>query len=142
MILRLLLAAASIVLHAAAAELTIKSPRIATVSKVGDLDNRQEWVFPPAHHIALTSGDSLHADGPLRLPVELSGSDILRLSLQIVDKETGEGVQPHQVFLRFFDKATEEEGIIPLKVSTQGKVKFDLVKLSRSIIPFNSLIAA
>lgn len=38
-------------------------------------------------------------------------------------------MQPHQTFLRFHDEATGEEGVQPVKVSANGKAKFDLVRL-------------
>ena len=57
----------------------------------------------------------------------LGPSDSLKLNFQIVQKGTDEGVQPHQVFLRFYDSKTDEEGIVPLRVPSTGKVKFDLV---------------
>lgn len=61
-------------------------------------------------------------------PVKLGPKDTLRLTFQVVDKEDGKGVQPHQTFLRFYDEATGEEGIQPVKVSANGKAKFDLVR--------------
>lgn len=60
----------------------------------------------------------------------LTLTDTLRISFQVLDKETGAGVQPHQTFLRFFDPLTNEEGIQPLRVSASGKTKFDLVRAS------------
>lgn len=37
-------------------------------------------------------------------------------------------MQPHQAFLRFYDKSTGEEGIQPVKVGPTGKAKFELVR--------------
>ena len=59
-------------------------------------------------------------------PVELGPDDKLKLTFQIVN-EDGKGVQPHQTFLRFYDKVTGEEGIQPVKVTPGGKAKFELV---------------
>ncbi|KAL1742556.1 Dolichyl-diphosphooligosaccharide--protein glycosyltransferase subunit Swp1 [Schizophyllum fasciatum] len=59
-------------------------------------------------------------------PVTLSPTDTLKVAFQILSKETGEGVQPHQVFLRFYDAETGEEGIQPIRVSSGGKAKFEL----------------
>lgn len=59
-------------------------------------------------------------------PVKLGPKDILKITFQVVDKEDGKGVQPHQTFLRFYDEATGEEGVQPIKVSANGKAKFDL----------------
>ncbi|KAI0763105.1 oligosaccharyl transferase delta subunit [Trametes elegans] len=59
-------------------------------------------------------------------PLALGPSDVLKLTFQVVDKEDGKGVQPHQTFLRFYDEATGEEGIQPVKVTPGGKAKFEL----------------
>jgi len=59
-------------------------------------------------------------------PLTLSSSDVLKLSFQVVEAEGGKGVQPHQTFLRFYDEASGEEGIQPIRVTTAGKAKFDL----------------
>ena len=42
-------------------------------------------------------------------PVELEAKDTLKLTFQIVD-EAGNGVQPHQTFLRFFDPQDARRG--------------------------------
>lgn len=60
------------------------------------------------------------------MPLQLGPTDKLKLTFQIVD-EDGKGVQPHQTFLRFYDEATGEEGIQPVKVTPGGKAKFELV---------------
>ena len=57
--------------------------------------------------------------------LSLGPSDALKLTFQVV--EDGKGVRPHQTFLRFYDEQTGEEGIQPVRVSTAGKAKFDLV---------------
>jgi oligosaccharyltransferase complex subunit delta (ribophorin II) len=59
-------------------------------------------------------------------PLTLSPSDTLKLSFQVVEAESEKGVQPHQTFLRFYDEASGEEGIQPVRVTAGGKVKFDL----------------
>ncbi|KAJ8474677.1 hypothetical protein ONZ45_g15869 [Pleurotus djamor] len=59
-------------------------------------------------------------------PLELGAKDVLKVTFQVVDKGSGNAVQPHQTFLRFFDEVTQEEGIQPLRVSNTGKVKFEL----------------
>ncbi|KAF9485020.1 oligosaccharyl transferase delta subunit [Pholiota conissans] len=59
-------------------------------------------------------------------PVTLAAKDTLKLTFQVVDKETGKGVQPHQTFLRFYDEKTQEEGIQPVHVTPGGKAKFEL----------------
>jgi len=58
----------------------------------------------------------------------MTQSDTLKINFQILDKDSGNGVQPHQAFLRFFDPLTLEEGIQPLRVSASGKVKYELVR--------------
>jgi len=59
-------------------------------------------------------------------PVVLGSSDTLKLTFQVTDQTTDNGVQPHQTFLRFFDPTTGEEGIQPVKVTPSGKAKFEL----------------
>lgn len=58
----------------------------------------------------------------------LSQSDVLKLAFQVVEQDTGNGVKPHQTFLRFFDQKTGEEGIQPVRVTPGGKAKFELVR--------------
>jgi len=57
----------------------------------------------------------------------LGPSDTLKLTFQVTEQATDNGVQPHQTFLRFFDSTTGEEGIQPVKISSSGKAKFELV---------------
>ncbi|TFK34474.1 oligosaccharyl transferase delta subunit [Crucibulum laeve] len=59
-------------------------------------------------------------------PVNLTANNVLKLTFQVVDKETGKGVQPHQTFLRFYDEQSGEEGIQPVRVTPGGKAKFEL----------------
>jgi len=61
-------------------------------------------------------------------PVVLGTSDTLKLTFQVTEQTTENGVQPHQTFLRFFDSTTGEEGIQPVKVTPSGKAKFELVR--------------
>ncbi len=61
-------------------------------------------------------------------PVVLGTSDTLKLTFQVTEETTENGVQPHQTFLRFFDSTTGEEGIQPVKVTPSGKAKFELVR--------------
>jgi oligosaccharyltransferase complex subunit delta (ribophorin II) len=49
------------------------------------------------------------------------------LTFQVVKKEDGKGIQPHQTFLRFYDAESGEEGIQPVPVKKGGKAKFELV---------------
>lgn len=57
----------------------------------------------------------------------LEKDDILKITFQVVEKEGGKGVQPHQTFIRFYDNHTGEEGIQPIRVTAGGKAKFELV---------------
>ncbi|TFK73474.1 oligosaccharyl transferase delta subunit [Pluteus cervinus] len=59
-------------------------------------------------------------------PIELGKSDTLKLTFQVFDKEEGQGVQPHQTFLRFYDEVSGEEGLQPVRVASNGKAKFEL----------------
>jgi hypothetical protein len=63
-------------------------------------------------------------------PIELGPADTLKLSFTVVAKDQGEvkGVQPHQTFVRFLDKSSGEEGIVPVRVAQSGKAKFELVR--------------
>lgn len=60
----------------------------------------------------------------------LGKKDTLRFTFTVVDdaSESEAGIQPHQAFLRFYEH-NGEEGIQPVKISSQGKGKFDLVRL-------------
>lgn len=58
--------------------------------------------------------------------LSLGPTDTLRIAFQVVDKDEGKGVQPHQTFLRFYDEISGEEGIQPLRVAASGKVKYEL----------------
>ncbi|EMD35454.1 hypothetical protein CERSUDRAFT_157218 [Gelatoporia subvermispora B] len=69
--------------------------------------------------------ESLLADGPLPT-LTLGADDALKLTFQVVESDGGKGVQPHQVFLRFYDELSGEEGIQPLRVTPGGKAKFEL----------------
>ncbi|KIJ99933.1 hypothetical protein K443DRAFT_679613 [Laccaria amethystina LaAM-08-1] len=61
-----------------------------------------------------------------RIPVELAAKDILKFTFQVVEKDNGKGIQPHQTFLRFYDEKSGEEGIQPIRVTPGGKAKFEL----------------
>ncbi|KAG6885425.1 hypothetical protein C0993_001942 [Termitomyces sp. T159_Od127] len=63
---------------------------------------------------------------PLSTHVKLSKGDKLKLTFQVVEKDGGKGVQPHQTFLRFYDEESGEEGIQPVRVTNGGKAKFEL----------------
>lgn len=71
-------------------------------------------------------------------PVKLASTDLLKLTFQVIEKDGGKGVQPHQTFLRFYDEKSGEEGIQPVRVTSGGKAKFELV--SGQLIPFQYII--
>ncbi|KAI0654551.1 oligosaccharyl transferase delta subunit [Cubamyces menziesii] len=101
---------ALVVVGTHAATLTLQSPRI-TISSSDASQLRSEPL------------SLAHKPSP---PLSLGPSDVLKLTFQVVDKDDGKGVQPHQTFLRFFDEKTGEEGIQPVKVTPGGKAKFEL----------------
>jgi len=60
-------------------------------------------------------------------PVDVGTTDTLKITFAVKDREGGQGVQPHQAFLRFYDENTGEEGIQPVRVTSTGKGKYDLI---------------
>ncbi|KAF8995584.1 oligosaccharyl transferase delta subunit [Cyathus striatus] len=58
--------------------------------------------------------------------ITLNTTGTLKVTFQVVDKDSGNGVQPHQTFLRFYDAKSGEEGIQPVRVTAGGKAKFEL----------------
>ncbi|KAG5646092.1 hypothetical protein DXG03_004331 [Asterophora parasitica] len=101
---------ALLVAGAQAAVLTLTSPRFIVSSSSGS-------------HLR---SEPLSLVYPASTPVSLAKDDVLKLTFQVVDKESGKGVQPHQTFLRFYDKISGEEGIQPVRVTNGGKAKFEL----------------
>jgi hypothetical protein len=71
-------------------------------------------------------------------PVQLLGKETLKFTFQVVDKDSGKGVQPHQTFLRFYDEKTNEEGVQPVRVTPGGKAKFELVRLPCLLTKYDS----
>ena len=90
----------------------------------------QHTLIRYAHRLSLTRKSGA--------AVKLEGKDTLKITFQVVDKESGKGVQPHQTFLRFFDPKTNEEGIQPVRVTPGGKAKFELVKSSSQDLDYLS----
>jgi oligosaccharyltransferase complex subunit delta (ribophorin II) len=66
-------------------------------------------------------------------PLTLGATDTLKLTFQITESDEGKGVQPHQTFLRFYDKESGEEGIQPVRVTPGGKAKFELVRYTFAV---------
>ncbi|CAL1699577.1 unnamed protein product [Somion occarium] len=84
----------------------------------------------PRFTILSSSAEQLRSE-PLSVtqkpaPLTLGASDALKLTFQVLDKDEGKGVQPHQTFLRFYDEISGEEGIQPVRVTSGGKAKFEL----------------
>ncbi|EKM76800.1 hypothetical protein AGABI1DRAFT_78257 [Agaricus bisporus var. burnettii JB137-S8] len=90
--------------------LTLQSPRFVVLDSQGQQSRSEP--------ISLTQKS--------RNPVFLNATDTLKVTFQVVDKESGEGTQPHQTFLRFYDATTDEEGIQPIRVTQGGKAKLEL----------------
>lgn len=63
----------------------------------------------------------------------------MKLTFQVTEQATDNGVQPHQTFLRFFDSTTGEEGIQPVKIAPSGKAKFELVRCFSTCTTWPSL---
>ncbi|KAF8137527.1 Oligosaccharyltransferase subunit Ribophorin II-domain-containing protein [Boletus edulis] len=98
-----------VVAHAHAASLSIQSPRFTITSS--DASQLR------ADTLSLTQKPE---------PLTLGPSDVLKLTFQITETGEGNGVQPHQTFLRFYDTVSGEEGIQPVRVTPGGKAKFEL----------------
>jgi len=84
----------------------------------------------PRFVVSSSKGEQIRSD-PISLvgkpaTLSLGPTDTLRIAFQVVDKDEGKGVQPHQTFLRFYDEISGEEGIQPLRVAASGKVKYEL----------------
>ncbi|KAG6896908.1 hypothetical protein C0992_005310 [Termitomyces sp. T32_za158] len=103
---------ALVIASAQAAILTLETPKVVVTSATGSQLQSEQ--------ISLTQ--------PLSTPVKISKGDKLKLTFQIVEKDDGKGVQPHQTFLRFYDAKSGEEGIQPVRVTNGGKAKFELVR--------------
>lgn len=58
----------------------------------------------------------------------MSADETLKLTFTVLNDVDSQTVQPHQTFLRFHDDITDEEGIVPVKVSKDGKAKFSMVR--------------
>ncbi|KAG6901596.1 hypothetical protein C0995_010156 [Termitomyces sp. Mi166 len=95
---------------AQAAILTLHTPKVVVTSATG----------------SQLRSESISLTQPLSTPVTLGKTDTLKLTFQIVEKDGGKGVQPHQTFLRFYDETSGEEGVQPVRVTNGGKAKFEL----------------
>ena len=62
-------------------------------------------------------------------PIEVGPADTLKVAFTVVAKDQSEakGVRPHQTFIRFHDKLSGEDGVVPARVGENGKAKFELV---------------
>ncbi|TRM63572.1 Dolichyl-diphosphooligosaccharide--protein glycosyltransferase subunit Swp1 [Schizophyllum amplum] len=95
---------------AAASPLTLQSARFTVTSEAG----------------AQLRSEPISLRHKSMAPVTLAQTDNLKIAFQILNKETGEGVQPHQAFLRFYDAESGEEGVQPIRVGSGGKAKFEM----------------
>ncbi|KAG6811844.1 hypothetical protein H0H92_005576 [Tricholoma furcatifolium] len=101
---------ALLVAGAQAAVLSLQSPKVVVSSSAG----------------SQLRSESISLTQPLATPVTLDKDDTLKLTFQVVEKDSAKGVQPHQTFLRFYDEKSGEEGIQPVRVTSGGKAKFEL----------------
>jgi oligosaccharyltransferase complex subunit delta (ribophorin II) len=108
--MRVLLTTLLIAATAQAAKLTVQSPRLTITDSTG----------------SQLRSELLSLKRKAASPIQLEETDTLKLVFQIVDKESGSGVQPPQTFLRFYDEKSKEEGVQPVRVSLGGKAKFEL----------------
>ncbi|KAG5635309.1 hypothetical protein H0H81_011771 [Sphagnurus paluster] len=101
---------ALLIAGAQAAVLTLQSPRFTVTSSTG----------------AQLRSEPISLARPASIPVTLEKDDVLKVTFQVIEKGASKGVQPHQTFLRFYDKKSGEEGIQPIRVTNGGKAKFEL----------------
>ena len=115
-----------------ASSLTIQSARIAVVSSDGEQLRSEAYATFLTRRLVAFKPDATFkfrfSIGKQPAPITLSQTDALKLSFTVVEKESKNGVQPHQTFLRFYDPVTGEEGIQPVRVSSAGQAKFYLVR--------------
>ncbi|KAJ7225710.1 oligosaccharyl transferase delta subunit, partial [Mycena pura] len=113
MLLHTLLLAAT----AQAALLTLHTPRVTTYDSSGVGIRTEKYV-------------SIQIPEKVRIPMAVGPTESLKLTFMIVEEgfndKQPKGVQPLQTFLRFYDSASGEEGIHPLRVTPAGKAKFEL----------------
>lgn len=110
-----------------AAQLTVRSPILTILGPDGGQLSSEQY----ANRFLITLMESNNSDRiSLKKPdsFTLGPADTLKLTFQVAEKATDNGVQPHQTFLRFFDSTTGEEGIQPVKITPSGKAKFELVR--------------
>ena len=83
---------------------------------------------------------SLSVLGSLTYPSKLSktlnleGSDTLKLTLQIKDKATQAGIQPHQAFLLLTNEDTDVDSVQVLEVANSGRGKVELVSVISRVL--------
>jgi len=58
--------------------------------------------------------------------IKMAANEALKLTFTVYDDQKEAAVQPHQTFLRFLDEQTLEEGVVPVKVSRDGKARFSM----------------
>jgi hypothetical protein len=70
---------------------------------------------------------SLDVNAPVPT-VTLGARDTFKLTFQIAEAQEDKGVQPHQAFLRLSDPVSGEEGVVPIRVTSGGKAKLEIVR--------------
>ena len=121
-----------LVAHVYAASLSLQSPRCTISSSDASQLRADTYVIPRATHLQSDLNTNSLSLTQKPEPLTLGPSDTLKLTFQVVETGEGNGVQPHQTFLRFYDSVSGEEGIQPVRVTPGGKAKFELVCLSLS----------
>ena len=119
-----------------AGQLSLQSPKLTVVGPNGAKLRSESYATSPvlrSTHTELDNANSISLQNSPD-PVVLGASDTLKLTFQVTDQTTDNGVQPHQTFLRFFDPTTGEEGIQPVKVTPSGKAKFELVRCFQKLL--------
>ena len=134
---------------ASAAQLAINSARFTITSSDGSQLRSEKYVTTRQTSISSFPSQftflhlSFDLSSPPKSALTLGATDTLKLTFTITENgKEGKGVQPHQTFLRFYDEETGEEGIEPVRVSSLGKAKFQLVRFLRNFcnpnLTFNS----
>ena len=111
-----------------AGQLTVRSPRLTIIGPDGGQLSSEQYVT--LFLITRMERNNSNRISLTKRPdsVKLGPTDTLKLTFQVAEEATDNGVQPHQTFLRFFDSTTGEEGIQPVKIAPSGKAKFELVR--------------
>ncbi|KIP12146.1 hypothetical protein PHLGIDRAFT_82347 [Phlebiopsis gigantea 11061_1 CR5-6] len=99
-----------------AGQLTVQSPRLSVIGKDASIVRSEPISLAAVNKAA---------------PVHLDSTETLKLAFTVVAKDKdpnveSKNVQPHQTFVRFYEKLSGEEGVVPVRVTQNGKAKFEL----------------